>query len=127
MIKIVVKKAVAYALIVNLASMSLPQVAYAGLIGTQALVDQHAQVQTQTQFDRILAQEVVRDKLLAMGVSTDAIQARIAAMTEDELQLLEKHFADLPAGAGVIEVVGIVFVVLLILELVGVTDIFSAM
>jgi hypothetical protein len=39
--------------------------------------------------------------------------------------LLQGRIADLPAGAGVIEVIGIVFVILLILELIGVTNIFT--
>ena len=48
-----------------------------------------------------------------------------ALLTPMEQQLLQQKIADLPAGAGVVEVIGIVFIVLLILELLGVTDIFK--
>ena len=47
-------------------------------------------------------------------------------MTDSELQRLAGRIDQLPAGGtGVIEVVGIVAVVLLILELLGVTDVFT--
>ena len=42
-----------------------------------------------------------------------------------EISQLQNHLNDLPAGGGAIEVIGIVFIVILILELVGVIDIFK--
>ena len=48
------------------------------------------------------------------------------ALSAAELAQLDGRLDQLPAGAGIVEVVGVVFVVLLILELVGVTDIFTA-
>ena len=60
-----------------------------------------------------------------MGVSPELAKARVAALTPMEQQLLQQKITDLPAGAGVVEVIGIVFIVLLILELLGVTDIFK--
>jgi hypothetical protein len=55
-----------------------------------------------------------------------AASERVAALTDEELRYLDGRLAELPAGAGVVEVIGIVFVVLLILELVGVIDIFKS-
>ena len=49
-------------------------------------------------------------------------QRRVALFPRQLAQQIE----ELPAGAGLIEVVGIVFVVLIVLELVGVTDVFKA-
>ena len=72
-----------------------------------------------------LLQEAVQLQLQKMGVSPELAQARAAALTPMEQQLLQQKIADLPAGAGVVEVIGIVFIVLLILELLGVTDIFK--
>ena len=48
-----------------------------------------------------------------------------AALSDSELVQLSENIDQAPAGAGVVEVVGIVFIVLIILELVGVTDIFK--
>jgi hypothetical protein len=61
-----------------------------------------------------------------MGVDAAAVVTRLAQLTDEELVLMESRLDKLPAGAGALEVVGIVFVVLLILELVGVIDIFKA-
>ena len=72
-----------------------------------------------------LLQETVQLQLEKMGVSPELAKARVAALTPMEQQLLQQKIADLPAGAGVVEVIGIVFIVLLILELLGVTDIFK--
>ena len=72
-----------------------------------------------------LLQEDVKLQLQKMGVSPELAKARVAALTPMEQQLLQQKITDLPAGAGVVEVIGIVFIVLLILELLGVTDIFK--
>ena len=50
--------------------------------------------------------------------------ARVAALSTEELRQLKLQIDELPAG-GLLAVIGVVFVVLLILELVGVTNIFN--
>ena len=62
-----------------------------------------------------------------MGVDPAAVQERLAALTDEELQTLEGRLDSLPAGGDALAVIGIVFVVLIILELVGVTNIFTKM
>jgi hypothetical protein len=54
-----------------------------------------------------------------------AATQRAAALSESELRLIQNKINSLPAGQGALEVIGIVFLVLLILELVGVTNIFN--
>jgi hypothetical protein len=74
-----------------------------------------------------LAQQQVSKQLLALGVDPLDAQQRIASLSDSELQLLEQKLAEMPAGAGgALEVLGIVLLVLLVLELVGVTDIFKS-
>jgi hypothetical protein len=72
-----------------------------------------------------LAREQVRAQLAAMGVDAARVDARIAAMTDAELASLAGEVEQLPAGGDALAVIGIVFLVLLILEAVGVTDIFK--
>ena len=50
---------------------------------------------------------------------------RIAALTDQELEQLAADLESLPAGGSLLGVAGVVFIVLLILELVGVIDIFK--
>lgn len=62
--------------------------------------------------------------LETMGVDKDAAALRIQAMHEDELARLQQDFKQLPAGAGGIETVAIVFLILVATDYAGVTDIF---
>ena len=104
-----------------LVNMGVLGAASAAMVGTQDAMgaDHRAEI------DRVLSRDDVRQQLLAYGVSEEMIDTRMDAMTDEELATVANEFEQLPAGAGVIEVVGIVFIVLLILELVGVTNIFS--
>ncbi len=104
---------------------SLPRGAVAGVITTQqylTTVDREAAL---ARIDAVLAREEVRTRLEHYGVDPVAADERIAALTDQELSLLATELENLPAGGDLLGVVGIVFIVLLILELVGVIDIFS--
>ena len=73
----------------------------------------------------VLAREEVRSRLEQYGVDPLAADARIAALTDQELELLATELENMPAGGDLLAIVGITFIVLLILELTGVIDIFS--
>jgi hypothetical protein len=73
----------------------------------------------------VLARDDVQQMLIRYGVDPDIAAKRVAALTNTELAMIESRIEQMPAGAGVIEVVGIVAVVLLILELLGVTNVFT--
>lgn len=75
--------------------------------------------------DRIELRQQVVQVLIEHGVSPMAATQRAAALSESELRLIQNKINSLPAGQGALEVIGIVFLVLLILELVGVTNIFN--
>lgn len=100
--------------------------ASAGLVGTQQVLGEESRADDRAAVERVLAHAEVRDALLTHGVDADHLDARLDAMTDAELAELATEFETLPAGAGVVEVVGVVFIVLIILELVGVTNIFSS-
>lgn len=100
--------------------------AQAALIGTQQMVDaQQGATGARDQLDAFLARDEVRRQFAEMGVSPELAEQRVAALSDAEAELLAQRIEQLPAGAGVIELVGAVFIVLLILELVGVINIFS--
>lgn len=72
-----------------------------------------------------LARRDVQQQLEALGIPPEQALARVAALSPAELQLLHNKLGELPAGGSFLGLVGAVFIVLLILEIVGVTDIFS--
>jgi hypothetical protein len=118
----IMKGTVASLVIVTLLFSSLP--ARAGIVGTEQMV---AQELRSTHLDTVadfLAAEQVAAQLEAWGVAPELVAERIAALSDAELQRLAATMETDPAG-GVLVIIGVVFVVLIILDLVGVTNVFS--
>lgn len=108
-------------------SLGLQGSALAGVVGTEAMLAESApQSAARATVEAELAREQVRSQMAAMGVEPAAVEARLAALSERELAELADSIESAPAGGSVLGVVGAVFVVLLILEAVGVTDVFKA-
>jgi hypothetical protein len=99
-------------------------VANAGMIGTEALVAQENEEAAGV--DAAKTRQLLTDQLIALGVETGDAQARVGALSEQELAYASDRLNELPAGGNVFIVLGVIFLVLLVLELVGVTHIFSA-
>ena len=101
-------------------------IAHADVISTGSALQMELRQAQVIRVDAFLARDDVRKALIAQGVSPSDAVHRINALTDSELQQLATRIDQLPAGGtGVIEVVGIVAVVLLVLELLGVTDVFT--
>lgn len=101
---------------------SLP--ATAGIVGTEQMVAQETREHTLDRIDAVLAGEAVAAQLVAWGVAPDRVRERMAAMSDVELQDLALSMETDAAGGDALAVIGVVFVVLLILELTGITNIF---
>ena len=99
--------------------------AAAGTIGTQQMIDSENRHATFSRMELLLAEENVAEKLISYGVQPQHVLARMENMTNDELMALEGQIDEQVAGGGALGVIGAVFLVLLILELVGITDIFK--
>ncbi|MFB3058706.1 MAG: PA2779 family protein [Gammaproteobacteria bacterium] len=66
----------------------------------------------------------VQGLLVSMGVDKDAATIRIQTMNENELARLQQEFQLLPAGAGGVETVAVLFLILIATDYAGITDIF---
>jgi hypothetical protein len=98
---------------------------HASMVGTGELL---ATEQTQTeraQLLQTLTREDMRRQMEHMGVNPEVAKERVSRMTDDEVASLNDRLAQLPAGAGVWEVVAIAFLVLILLDALGITDIFA--
>jgi hypothetical protein len=109
----------------SLFASSLQSAAHAGVISTQEYLTAVDREATRARIDAVLAREEVRSKLEQYGVDPAETDARLAALTDQELDKLATDLENMPAGGSVLAVVGVVFIVLLILELTGVIDIFN--
>ncbi|MDJ0623929.1 MAG: PA2779 family protein [Desulfocapsaceae bacterium] len=84
-----------------------------------------AKESTKAELEALVNREDVRKELVALGVDPDDAAARIAALTPEELSMLQGKIDSMPAGADVLVVLGVVLVVLIILEVLGVTNVFT--
>ncbi len=116
---------VVYVLCLAMLNLGSPLVAQAELVTTLQAVEASTRAQDMAAVNAALAREEVRAQFEALGVEPAQIEARVAALTDAELRTLAGQMADMPAGADALAVIGIVFLVLLILEAVGVIDVFK--
>ena len=122
--RIFAKQIMVWILSFSLLGTSLPSITYAGMIGTQTLIETQQGDDPRARVEEFISRDSVRDQIVALGADPAEVRDRLAALTGDELRLLEQNLETMPAG-GILAVIGIVFVVLIILELTGVIDIFK--
>ena len=120
------RRFLAYSLIVSLAGAGLPAPAQAGMLATEnALATQSG---ARERIATILERRDVRAQLETRGVNPADVQARVAALTDEEATRLAKRIDQLPAGGdgfeALISALLIVFIVLLITDILGVTKVF---
>ena len=118
------RRFVAGLLVVPFALLGAPQAAMAGALGTQALLQAEQREAAVDRLQSMLEREDVRAMLEERGVAPEDAAERVASMTAEELAAVHKHMDELPAG-GILGLIGAVFVVLIVLELMGVTNVFS--
>jgi hypothetical protein len=123
-------KPIARAMAAALFVTSLPiGTARAGLVTTDQLVEQRAAVSDRERLAAILLREDVRQQMEALGVNRDEAIARLASLSDQEIQQISGRIDELPAGqnflVGVLIVAGAVLIGLVITDLLGVTDVFA--
>lgn len=123
-------KAIALAIAAAMFITSLPVgAARAGLVTTEQVVDARAAASERERLAAILLRDDVRQQMEALGVDRDEAMARLASLSDQEIQQVAGKIDELPAGqsfiAGVLIIAGAVLIGLVILDLVGVTDVFA--
>ena len=72
-----------------------------------------------------LARADLQDVMVSLGVDPADARLRVNALSNAELATLSARIDELPAGGNILALIGAVFVVLLILDLTGVTNVFK--
>ena len=112
---------------VSIICMGFAQVAPAGMIGTGYLVEDETRALSLSRIEVLLARDDVARQLEAFGVDRQRVEERLNGLSAAELVELEGRIAEqIAGGSDLLAVIGIVFVVLLILDLTGVTDVFKS-
>ncbi len=109
--------------------MSVPiGVANAGLISTEQVVEREAAAQDRARIFDFLARQDVRAQLTEFGVDPAMAEARVAGLSDAEIRSVAGRIDQLPAGqdvfGAILSTALIIFVVLLITDILGLTDVF---
>jgi hypothetical protein len=103
----------------------IPLPAQAAIVATEAIAASAGAAADRARIARTLAREDVRAQLQARGVSPADVQARVDALSDDEAAQLAQRIDALPAaGADILGALVLVFIVLLITDILGVTKVF---
>ena len=98
--------------------------AQAAMIGNEQIVNQSLSVQTRDSLRQLFEQDTARQQLQAWGVSPDQINTRINSLTNAELTRINQQVGDLNAGGNVLGILLVIFIVFVITDVIGATDIF---
>lgn len=111
-------------LVISILFLSLQPAVNAAIVSTSDLVaEQQSHIDREyllNSFDR----DEVRTALVSQGVDPDMAKLRVAGMTDTEIQTLNAKMDNLPAASGAVGTVVFILVVLLITDLIGVTDVY---
>ncbi|MBM7421968.1 PA2779 family protein [Spongiibacter marinus] len=98
--------------------------ASAAMVDTSVTISEYSLAEDKAALKSALDRDDVRERLLDLGISIDDVDARIDALTADELASLKANMDDMPAGAGAVGLLAFVVLVFFITDVLGITDIF---
>lgn len=94
------------------------------MLSSEQSYSRSERVRQEAQVGSFMAREEVLNQLESLGVSSELAAERVGAMTDAQLQQLALRIDEMPAGGDGLGIVVTVLVILLLLEILGVTDIF---
>jgi len=117
------KRTLTLILSISLIGLSFGQ-AQAAIIANNQVIQQMQQTADKAALLQTINRADVQQQLLAMGVSTTDIENRINQMTQEEIAQLNLQINELPAGGDVLGIIVLLFIVFVITDVIGATDIF---
>ena len=102
--------------------------AFAAMIDTATVIDMERVQETRNLLTNMLARQDVMDTLVGQGIDPQEATARVASLSDTEVMKIADQIESLPAGGNVIgllvAVALVVFLVLLITDMTGATNVF---
>jgi hypothetical protein len=94
------------------------------MIGTgQALAAEQGRIDRE-RLASLLEREDLQRQLATLGVDAQDAKQRVASLTDAEVGRLNQRLAELPAGGDVLGTILLIFIVFVITDAIGATDIF---
>lgn len=90
--------------------------AQAAMVPTDQVIDQSASAADRERVQAFLAREDVRQQMETLGVNADDAAARVASLSDAEIQKIVNRLDEMPAGQDALgAVVGILVIILVVL------------
>jgi len=117
--------AMAILMMMNVAPIGLAQ---AKIVTTDQVLEQADPNNDRERVESFLLREDVQSQFVLLGIDPEEAASRVASLSDEEIQQIAGRLDELPAGEGglgvVVGAILIIFLVLLITDLVGVTDVY---
>jgi hypothetical protein len=118
-------KPVCHLVVFGLLALSLQMpAAHAEMIGTEAVIHAAQAQRDRERLHQVLSRDDVKMQLIARGVDPMQVQARVDSLTDQEAQTLAAKMDQLPAGGDFLDLVLFIFLVLLITDILGFTNVY---
>jgi predicted proteasome-type protease len=112
-------------LLLSISLIMLPMFnAQAAMVANAQVIDRMQQQTDRDAVLQLLQQKEARDYLISMGVQPRDVEQRVNMMTSEELAQLNAQMAELPAGGDILGLLVLLFIVFIITDIIGATDIF---
>jgi hypothetical protein len=123
------RRGVALVLAVVMFVISLPLgAANAALVSTEQTLAEAGEVADRARVLAFLERAEVREQIVALGVDPSEAAARVRALSDAQVREIAGQLDQLPAGqsavGAVLGVILIIFLILLVTDLLGLTDVF---
>ncbi len=123
------KELIARAMTAVMLVLSMPLgVAQAGMVATERVIDQVTADRDRARVMELLAREDVRLQLETLGIDADEASARAGSLSDAEIMQIAGQIDELPAGqnaaSAILTAALLIFLVLLITDLLGLTNVY---
>jgi len=96
----------------------------AAMVGTGEVLAGEAEAEARERLTTLMQRSEVQEQLTSLGIDPERAAERVAALSDAEVAKLEGRLQEAPAGSGVVGAVVFVFLVLLVTDILGYTDVF---
>jgi hypothetical protein len=117
--------AMAVLMVMNVAPIGLAQ---AKMVTTDQVLEHTDPANDRERVESFILREDVQKQLVLLGINSEEAASRVASLSNEEIQQIAGRLDELPAGEGgvgvIVGAILIIFLVLLITDLLGLTDVF---
>jgi len=106
-------------------SLQLPMAAQAAMVSTSEMMPSTTLSMDRAGLIEQLQKKELQNQMIGLGVDPAMVISRVENMTEAEVISLNEKIQEMPAGEGILGLIVLLFIVFIITDALGVTDVFN--